>query len=89
MPTLNVTTNATVDRVAASDFVRAASSLVAKAVGKPEAKTTLGACFARQVALATATAALHAAVFAPFKAAAIFVVIVEFRPDKMPARCGG
>ena len=37
MPTLNVTTNATVDRVAASDFVRAASSLVAKAVGKPEA----------------------------------------------------
>ena len=37
MPTLNVTTNATVDRVAASDFVRAASSLVAKVVGKPEA----------------------------------------------------
>ena len=37
MPTLNITTNATIDRVAASDIVREASSLVASQVGKPEA----------------------------------------------------
>jgi len=36
MPTLNIITNCTVDRVAASDLVREASSLVASLIGKPE-----------------------------------------------------
>ena len=37
MPTLNVTTNVPVDRVAASDLVGALSKAVAELVGKPEA----------------------------------------------------
>ena len=37
MPTLNITTNASVDRIEQSDVVRGASSLTASLIGKPEA----------------------------------------------------
>ena len=37
MPTLNVTTNCSVDRVVQSDFVKGASALIASLIGKPEA----------------------------------------------------
>eukprot|EP00894_Picocystis_sp_ML_P004323 jgi/Pico_ML_1/54840/g699.t1 len=52
MPTLNVTTNVPVDRVAASDLVAALSKAVAELVGKPEAyvmvslKPDTAMCFA-------------------------------------------